>query len=76
MTCFFCKGEMTSGHTIHTVELENSIVVIKNVPCFKCEQCGETVFNGEVLKQLDKIIDTLQANLTEVAIVNYPGRVA
>lgn len=76
MTCFFCKGTMKPGQTTHMVELPNCIVIIKHVPCLKCEQCGETVFNGEVLKQLDKIIDALQTNLTEVAIVNYPGKVA
>ena len=43
MTCFFCKGEMKPSTTIHTVQLENCVVVIKNVPCMKCEQCGEVV---------------------------------
>ena len=33
MTCFFCKGEMKPDTTIHTVQLKNCVVVIKNVPC-------------------------------------------
>ena len=37
MTCPLCKGEMKPGTTIHTVQLKNCVVVIKNVPCLKCE---------------------------------------
>ena len=36
MTCFFCKGEMKPSMTIHTVQLKNCIVVIKNVLYLKC----------------------------------------
>ena len=43
MTCPLCKGEMKPGTTIHTVQLKNCVVVIKNVPYLKCEQCGEVV---------------------------------
>ena len=43
MTCPLCKGEMKPSTTIHTVQLKNCVVVIKNVPCLKCEQCGEIV---------------------------------
>ncbi len=41
MICPLCKGEMKPSTTIHTVQLKNCVVVIKNVPCLKCEQCGE-----------------------------------
>lgn len=37
MTCLLCKGEMQPGTTIHTVQMKNCVVVIKNVPCLKCE---------------------------------------
>ena len=47
MTCFFCKGEMKPSTTIHTVQLKNCVVVIKNVPCLKCEQCGEVVLSAD-----------------------------
>lgn len=76
MDCFFCKGHMKPDFTTHFTELKNCMVIIKHVPCIKCEQCGEVVYNGDVLAQLDKIIDALEANLTEIAVVNYPGRVA
>ena len=71
MTCFFCKGEMKPSTTIHTVQLKNCVVVIKNVPCMECEQCGEESFSFEVTERLEKIVDRCKEALTEIAVVNY-----
>ena len=76
MDCFFCKGHMKPSFTTHFTELSHCMIIIKHVPCMKCEQCGEVVYDGGVLTQLDKIIDAPEENLTEIAVVNYPGRVA
>ena len=71
MTCFFCKGSMVESTTIHTVELKNCIVVIKNVPCLQCDQCGEVVINGEVAQRIEQIVAGFEKALTEIAVVNY-----
>ena len=71
MTCFFCKGTMEDSTTIHTVELKNCIVVIKNVPCHKCDQCGEVVINAEVAARIEQIVAGFEKALTEIAVVNY-----
>lgn len=71
MTCFFCKGSMVESTTIHTAELKNCIVVIKNVPCLKCDQCGEVVINGEVAQRIEQIVAGFEKALTEIAVVNY-----
>lgn len=76
MTCFLCKGEMKQGSTTHVSEINNKIIIIKNVPCFKCSQCGETVYTGDVVKKLEQIIKDVENALTEIAILNYPNRVA
>lgn len=76
-TCFLCKGDMKEGKTIHVVELENGcIIVVKNVPCLKCAQCGETWLSGSVTQRLEKIVETLENALTEIAVVDYESRVA
>ena len=71
MTCFFCKGSMVESTTIHTVELKNCIVVIQNVPCLQCDQCGEVVINGEVAQRIEQIVAGFEKALTEIAVVNY-----
>lgn len=77
MTCFMCKGDMVDSTTNHFVTMNNgSIVIIKNVPCMRCTQCGETWYNGIVAEKLEEIIESLEKSLTEIAIVNYPSKVA
>ncbi|MEI3034264.1 MAG: YgiT-type zinc finger protein [[Eubacterium] siraeum] len=53
MTCLFCKGNMVNSTTTFTAELEHGIVIVKNVPCFKCDQCGEESFPFEVTVRLE-----------------------
>ncbi len=76
MTCLFCKGDMEKSFTTYFSELNNCMVIIKNVPCFKCTQCGETVFSGTVVKRIEDILDKIENSITEVAIVNYSDKVA
>lgn len=71
MICYNCGGDMIETTTTYFEQLENTIVIIKNVPCHKCKQCGEVTYNGMVVKRLEQITEQLENTLTEVAIVNY-----
>ncbi len=76
MDCFLCKGKLTDGTTTYMADLGNIIVIVKNVPCHKCIQCGEESYSGTVVAQLERIIDQLRDTLTEIAVVNYDNRAA
>ena len=53
MKCFMCKGEAVEGKTNHVVTLENGcIVIVKNVPCLRCKQCGESL-NGFICRAIE-----------------------
>ena len=71
MGCFYCKGVIKDNFTTHVVKLEACIIIIKNVPCTKCVQCGESFYNNNVALQLEKIVKEMKTNITEVAIVKY-----
>ena len=73
MTCFYCKGNMKPDTTTYMEDLGNCIVIIKNVQCNKCTQCGEITYSGVTIKQIEDIVGKLKDSLTEVAIVNYPN---
>ena len=68
----FCKGNLEEGFTTHTTEIGDTIVIIKGVPCLKCDQCGEVSYTGAVYQRLESIIDSMQNSQTEVVITNYP----
>ena len=71
MTCFFCKGTMQAEYTTHFVQMGNCIIIVKNVPCSKCDQCGEITYKGTVAQRLEQITAELEKSLTEIAVVNY-----
>jgi len=73
MNCFLCKGDIAENKLVtHTVDLGNCIVIIKGVPAMACTQCGEIWYSGTVTRQLEKIVDAIQATaITEIAVVNY-----
>ena len=71
MTCFFCKGTMQSEFTTHFMQIGDSIIIVKNVPCSKCSQCGEVAYSGIVAQRLEQIVEELGKTLTEIAVVSY-----
>ena len=69
--CKFCKGETKDGFSTFTVDLDNCIVIIRNVPSQICSQRGETYYSTEVMQQLYNIAQSLRHSMTEIAVVNY-----
>jgi len=67
---------MEDGTTTHFADLGSCIIVIKNVPCHTCPQCGEVIYRLNVGERLEQIIDALRDSLSEVAIVHYSDKVA
>ncbi len=77
MSCFMCKGELENKLTTFMVDLDNCIVIIKNVPSQVCRQCGEASYSDSVAKQIEAIINTIKLNtITEIAVINYADKVA
>lgn len=72
MTCPLCKGDMKPDMTIHTVQLKNGAVVIQNVPCLKCEQCGEVVLSADTVEKIEHILQTVEKAVAEITVVNFP----
>lgn len=67
---------MIDGTTTHVVDLEKCVIIVRNVPCLKCNQCGEVSYIGTVAKQLESIIDSMQQTvLLAIAVVNYSDSV-
>lgn len=71
MTCFECKSEMKKSTTTYVKDLGNCLVIVRQVPCWKCESCGAIDYTGDVLYQLEQIVDRFRAVASEIAVVNY-----
>ena len=54
------------------VNYKNCIIVIKNVPCLECEQCGEKYYTDEVAERLETIVNMAKKLMQEIAVIDYP----
>ena len=71
MKCFLCKGTMITATTTYMTTYSNCYIIIKNVPCLKCDQCGEDYINGVTMLKIESIIEKLKTILTEIAVVDF-----
>lgn len=70
--CMFCKGNvMKDSLTTHVVNYKNCVIVIKNVPCEECEQCGEKYYTDEVTERLESMVDAAKKLMQEIAVIDY-----
>lgn len=76
MNCFMCKGDLIDKKVNYMVDLDNTIIIIKNVPAKVCKQCGEQYFDTDTTEKLDKMVNELKKLSLEVTIVNYNENVA
>ncbi len=47
------------------------VIVIKNVPCEECEQCGEKYYSGEVAERLEKLVNNAKMLMQEISVIDY-----
>jgi YgiT-type zinc finger domain-containing protein len=53
-------------------DLGKKIIIVRGVPCQKCTQCGEIVFDLKTDVRVEEIVDTLKCSMTrEIAVVQY-----
>ena len=70
--CMRCKGNtVKAGLTVHVVNYKGCIIIIKNVPCEECVQCGEKYYTDEVAERLEQIVNTAKKLMQEIAIMDY-----
>ncbi len=70
--CMFCKNKTyTESTTTHVVNYQNSIIIIRNVPCLECDQCGEKYYTDEVAEKLERIVNSAKQLMQEISVVDY-----
>lgn len=70
--CMLCKCDtVKQSTTTHVVNYKGNVIVIKNVPCEECEQCGEIFYTDNVVERLEEIVNNAKKLLQEVAVIDY-----
>ncbi|MEY8378767.1 type II toxin-antitoxin system MqsA family antitoxin [Lachnospiraceae bacterium 56-18] len=58
MKCMKCGATAQKGFTTNVTDLQDCLIIVRNVPCFKCLECNEIIYTGDVIQQLEEIIDS------------------
>ncbi|MCL1904120.1 MAG: YgiT-type zinc finger protein [Oscillospiraceae bacterium] len=73
MKCISCGANTFSSTTTDVTDLGNCLIIVRNVPCYKCSECDEIIYTGDVIKQLENITETSKKAMSEIAVVDYNG---
>ena len=72
MKCLVCKsGTMIDSFETYFAKLKTGYVIIENVPCKKCEQCGEILFSASVIEKIENLIDNIEKISSKIFILDY-----
>lgn len=72
MNCLACKGgNMIKGFDSYFAKLKTGYLIVENVPCLKCDQCGEVLFSTAVVAKIEKIIVAYENISDKVSIIDY-----
>ena len=71
MLCMKCGSEAVKGFTTDVTELGSCLVIVRNVPCYKCEECNEVTYTADVVKKLENIIAKAKGLMQEISVIDY-----
>ena len=71
MKCMKCGKEAYKSTTSEAIEMEFGLLVIRNIPCYKCEECDEIFYTGDVVEKIEEITDRVKQLMQEITIVDY-----
>ncbi len=60
-----------NNKVIHVVNYKGCIIVIKNVPCEECVQCGEKFYTDAVAERLEIAVNLAKKLMQEVSVIDY-----
>ena len=70
--CMYCKCKETKETTTtHVVNYKDCLIIIKNVPCEECVQCGDKVYSNEVAIRLEQLINNAKKIMQEMSVIDY-----
>lgn len=76
MKCYKCAGDAVEKKTNYIVDLNQGIIIIRNVPSFVCPKCGEVMYTAAVAKKLEELVAKARSNLMEIVVMSYSDSAA
>ena len=76
MKCMKCGREAFISTTTEAIEFGFGVLVVRNIPCYKCEECDEIFYTGDVMKKLEQITEKVKSLMQEITVIDFGKAVA
>ena len=72
MRCLICRnGIMNKDVGTYFTQMQGCYVIIENVPCWKCDHCGEIVYSASVLEKIEEILGKVEKVAGKIFILMW-----
>lgn len=71
MLCMECGATVQKGYTTDVTDLGDCLIIVRNVPCYKCRECNEVTYTGDVVKKLEEIVRMAKSYMNGISIIDY-----
>ncbi len=71
MLCVHCGAKAEKGFTTSVTDLGDCLIIVRNVPCYKCAECSEIIYTGDVVEKLELIIAHAKKLMQEISVIDY-----
>lgn len=71
MKCMKCGKEAFMSTTTEAIELGFGVHVIRNIPCYKCVECAEIFYTGDVAQKIEEITERVKQFIQEVTVIDF-----
>ena len=62
---------MRADTETYFARVKGGYVIIENVPCYKCNQCGEVVYSASVMERIDDLLEQAEKVASKICILDY-----
>lgn len=71
MKCMKCGKSAYESTTTEAIELGFCLLIIRNIPCYKCDECDEILYTGDVAVKIEQITESVKSLMQDVVIIDY-----
>ena len=71
MKCMRCGKSAYESITTEAIELGFCLLIIRNIPCYKCDECDEIFYTGDVAVKIEQITESVKSLMQDVVIIDY-----
>ncbi len=69
--CMRCGKDVYKSTIAEAIEMDFGLLVIRNIPCYKCSECDEIFYSGDVALKIEEITETVKQFSQELTIIDY-----